>query len=79
MQNTQTPIINDMAIDFDTKRHCPNYDACPIIEHFSPNKSALFKEIYCFGAYETCARHERKAAGEEVPPNLLPHGKRLRR
>ena len=79
MQIGKLPPLNSIPTEFDITRHCPNYDACPVIQHFTEFKSALFKEIYCFGAYETCARHERKAAGEDVPPNLLPHGKRLRR
>jgi hypothetical protein len=58
---------------------CVNIENCPVFKHFGVFTREVYKELYCFGAYETCARYELKAKGEAVPRDLLPHGGRLKR
>lgn len=74
-KTTRTAALNADA-STDT---CPNLEGCPVFKHFGIFTREVYKELYCFGAYETCARYELKASGQPVPPDLLPHGKRIRR
>jgi hypothetical protein len=57
---------------------CENVEGCPLFPLFSIKSSlALWKTYYCEADYSRCARLRLRAAGELVPPNLLPNGKLL--
>jgi hypothetical protein len=57
------------------KKHCPFVEGCPMFKLFHNYAKDVYKEVYCLGNYQsTCLRYRKRAAGETVPENLMPHG-----
>jgi hypothetical protein len=53
---------------------CPHLETCPIFKYFRSSAKKAYLRMYCQGDFETCERFQLRAAGQPVPPNLLPHG-----
>ena len=61
-----------------TPMPCPHVNSCPMFALFTVKDSLRVWQIhYCNGRYEECARLKLARAGENVPRDLLPNGKRL--
>lgn len=57
---------------------CPHIATCPMFALFTVKESLRVWQIhYCDGRYDNCARLKLARAGEAVPRELLPNGKRL--
>ncbi len=57
---------------------CDHVTTCPMYALFSVKESLRVWQIhYCNGRFENCERLRRARAGEGVPRDLLPNGKRL--
>ncbi len=57
---------------------CECVEACPFFNDRMPIESALgkmYKERYCLGNFDECARHQVKIAlgSDKVPSNLFPN------
>jgi hypothetical protein len=57
---------------------CAHASTCPLYALFTVKASLRVWQIhYCDGRFEDCARLKLAKAGEAVPAELLPNGKRL--
>lgn len=58
---------------------CENLEKCPIFKQFRVEGLAnVWIRLYCKGSSQpNCIRKQKKAAGEELPPNMLPDGSLL--
>lgn len=57
---------------------CAHVSSCPLYALFTVKASLRVWQIhYCNGRFEDCARLKLAKAGEAVPSDLLPNGKRL--
>lgn len=57
---------------------CTHIDSCPLFPFFNMRATlGVWKAMYCQSNFEGCARLELTLAGEVVPWNLLPNGKKL--
>ena len=67
-----------MARATETSRTCVNVPSCPLAPVFMGRPSLrVWRERYCDGRFETCARYALTRRGEDVPPWLLPNGRSL--
>ena len=57
---------------------CTHIDSCTLFPFFNMRATlGVWKAMYCQANFERCARLELTLAGEVVPWNLLPNGKKL--
>lgn len=71
--------MSNLPAGFDFTQFCPHTENCPVFRHFGVFTREVYRELYCLGDYDTCARYELKERCETVPPDLLPTGKRIQR
>ena len=58
---------------------CSHTKHCELYVHFAADPSLnLWKQHYCEGGYERCARYQQALKGVSVPLTLLPNGKTLK-
>ncbi|GEM_PF-735531 len=58
---------------------CTHTKHCELYVHFAADPSlSLWKQHYCEGGFERCARYQQALRGENVPLTLLPNGKTLK-
>ena len=51
---------------------CPHIPSCELFPRFKLQSAlAFWKDNYCHGDFERCARYQRSIAGETVPATLL--------
>lgn len=57
---------------------CPHVSGCPLYSQFKLKTLLKYwSSVYCEGTWSGCERYKLATQGEEVPPTLLPNGKRL--
>jgi len=59
------------------KPRCENTETCPMFKYFRRVAQEVYRNLYCEGDFEICARRRLRLAGQPVPANLLPHGGKL--
>jgi len=57
---------------------CSHIEGCELFVQFALNPALdIWKEKYCNGAYNSCARYKMSGEHQPVPVTLLPNGKRI--
>ena len=56
---------------------CEFVEQCPMFKYFRRVAERIYREFFCEGHYELCARRRLRTGGQPVPDNLLPHGGKL--
>ena len=57
---------------------CARIATCPLFKQFSIKSSLkVWQSYFCEGDFDRCERWKRVAAGQPVPPQLLPNGRML--
>ncbi len=58
---------------------CTHSKSCQLYAQFAMEPSLrLWKQRYCLGEYEQCARYQLALEGKSVPLTLLPNGRRVK-
>ena len=60
-----------------TPHQCEFIEQCPMFKYFRRVAEKIYREFFCEGNYEICARRRLRKSGHPVPANLLPHGGKL--
>ena len=59
---------------------CPNMRTCRMFPLFKmAGALEVWKINYCTSDFSSCARYQQSCAAEQVPDELLPNGKLLKR
>ncbi len=58
-------------------QHCQFIDGCPMFKYFCRAAEVIYRQVYCEGDFESCARRKLRLDGQPVPANLLPQGVNL--
>ena len=58
-------------------KQCQFIEGCPMFKYFCRAAETIYRQVYCEGDYESCARRNLNLAGQPVPENLLPKGVNL--
>lgn len=54
---------------------CSHLKSCPMFAAFETEATGrIFRQFYCEGKFNTCARYQKSEKGESVPDTLLPNG-----
>lgn len=54
---------------------CSHLTNCPMFAAFETEATGrIFRQFYCEGKFQTCARFQKSERGESVPDLLLPNG-----
>jgi hypothetical protein len=58
---------------------CPLAWSCSLFQRFSLKSSLeIWRQNYCEGPFERCARYQASLARRPIPDLLLPNGKKLK-